>query len=155
MDYHEIALWTMWQLESRCLTTDNTIEMPIHNVLIHDQFKPAPIFIRKFKHYTLLEPIIVIYELNNVLLAHERVYLGHPQFVLMEQEGRGPMLAKFSIHPAASQEVLNVMLQVLVQSLPERYWTPVGGCSYDSQMAPCIQVWHLLFLHKHVHLSQI
>jgi hypothetical protein len=47
------------------------------------------------------------------------------------------------------------MFQVLVQSLLERYWTPVGGCSYDGQTSPCIEAWHLLFLHKHVHLGQI
>jgi hypothetical protein len=60
----------MWQLEDRCLTTDNTLEMPIHNVVVHDQFQPVSIFISKFKHYTLLEPLIVVYELH-VLLAHE------------------------------------------------------------------------------------
>jgi hypothetical protein len=91
----------MWKLENRCLTTDNMLEMPIHNVLVHDQFKLVPTFI-SFKHYTLSEPLIVIYELK-VLLAHERVHLGHSHFVLPEP---------------AHLKVLDVMLQVLVQSLP-------------------------------------
>jgi hypothetical protein len=89
----------MWQLEDRCLATDNMIEMPIHNVIIHDQFEPVSIFISNFEHFTLSEPLIIIYELD-VLLAHERVHLGHPHFVLSEQEGGDPMVAKFSIHPA-------------------------------------------------------
>jgi hypothetical protein len=86
----------MWQLKNKCLTTDNTLEMPIHIVIVHDQFKPIPIFISKIKHYTLLEPLTVIYELG-ILLAHKRVHLGHPHFVLPEQEGRDPMVKKFSI----------------------------------------------------------
>jgi hypothetical protein len=61
--------------------TDHTLKMPIHNVIIHDQFELVPIFISKYKHYTLLEPLIVVYELY-VLLAHERFHLGHPHFVL-------------------------------------------------------------------------
>jgi hypothetical protein len=68
------------------------------------------------KHYTLLEPLIVVFELY-VLLAHERVHLGHPHFVLPEQEGRDSMVAKCSIHPPARLKLLDVMLQVLVQSL--------------------------------------
>ncbi len=97
--------------------TDNMLEMLIHNVIVHDQFEPVPIFISKVEHYTLLHPLKVIYELN-VLLAHERVHLGHLHFVLPEQEGRNPVVAKFGIHPAACLEVLDVMLQVLVQGLP-------------------------------------
>jgi hypothetical protein len=65
----------MWQLKNSCLTTDNMLEMPIHNVIICDQFKPILIFISKIEHYTLLEPLIVIYELN-VLLAYKRFILG-------------------------------------------------------------------------------
>jgi hypothetical protein len=120
----------MWQLKNRCLATDNMPEMPIHNIIVHDQFKPIPIFVNKFKHYTLLDPLIVNYEFD-ILLTHERVHLGHPHFVLLEQEGRNPMVTKFGIHPAACLEVLNMMLQVLVQGLPERYCTPVSGRSYD------------------------
>jgi hypothetical protein len=93
------------------------LEMPIHNVIIHDQFQPVLMFISKFEHYTLLEPLIVIYELD-ILVAHERVHLGHLHFVLPEQEGRDPVVAKFSTHPAACLGVLNMMLQVLVQGLP-------------------------------------
>jgi hypothetical protein len=90
----------MWQLKNRCLTTDNTLEMPIHNVIVKDQFKPILIPMSKFKYYTLTEPLIVIYELN-ILLAHERVHLRHPHFVLPEQEGRNPVVAIFGIHLAA------------------------------------------------------
>ncbi len=90
----------MWQLKNRCLMTDNMLEMPIHKVIINDQFKPILILISKFKHYTLTEPLIVIYELN-ILLAHERVHLGHLHFVLPEQEGKNPVMTKFGIHPAA------------------------------------------------------
>jgi hypothetical protein len=61
--------------------TDNTLKMPIDNVTIHDQFELVPIFISKFEHYRLSEPLIVIYELK-VLLAHKRVHLGHLHFVL-------------------------------------------------------------------------
>ncbi len=85
----------MWQLESRCLTTDNPLEMLIQNVIIHDQLKSIPIFIRKFEHYTLSELLIVIYELN-ILLAHERVHLGHLHFVLPEQEGRNPVVTNLA-----------------------------------------------------------
>jgi hypothetical protein len=107
----------MWQLEDRCLTTDNTLEMPIHNIIIHDQFEQVPIFISKFKYYTLSEPLIVVYKLY-VLLAHERVHLGHLRFVLPGQEGRDSVVAKFSIHLLACLKLLKVTLKVLVQSLP-------------------------------------
>ncbi len=90
----------MWQLENRSLTADNMLEMPICNVIVNDQFKPIPIFISKLEHYTLLEPLIVIYELN-VLLTHERVHLGHPHYVLPEQDDRNPVVTKFGIHLAA------------------------------------------------------
>jgi hypothetical protein len=107
----------MWQLENRCLMTDNMLEMPIHSAIVHDQFEPVPIFISKFEHYTLSESLIVIYELN-ILLAQERVHLGHPLFTLPQQKGRDPVVAKFIIYPASCQEVLDVTLQVLVQGLP-------------------------------------
>jgi hypothetical protein len=107
----------MWQLKDRCLTTDIMLEMLIHNIIVHDHFELVPIFISKFKHYTLSEPLIVVYELY-VLLAHERVHLGHPHFVLPEQEGRDSVVAKLNVHLPAHLKVLDVMLQVLVQSLP-------------------------------------
>ena len=77
----------MWQLKDRCLTTDIMLEMLIHNIIVHDQFELVPIFISKFKHYTLLKPFIVVYELY-VLLAHERVHLGHSHFALPEHKDR-------------------------------------------------------------------
>jgi hypothetical protein len=90
----------MWQLKNRCLKSDNTLEMPIHNVIVNDQFKPILILISKFEHSTLTQPLIVIYELD-ILLAHESFHLGHPHFVLPEQEGRNPVMTNFGIHPAA------------------------------------------------------
>jgi hypothetical protein len=85
MDHHEITLQTMWQLKNRCLMTDNMLEMPIHNIIVNDQFKPIPIFISKLEHNTIMEPLIVIYELN-VLLAHERIHLGHMHFELQSKK---------------------------------------------------------------------
>jgi hypothetical protein len=61
----------MWQLENSCLMTDIMLEMPIHNVTLNDQFKPIPIFISKFEHYTLLETLKVIYESMSCLLMRE------------------------------------------------------------------------------------
>jgi hypothetical protein len=107
----------VWQLKDRCLTTNYTLEMPIHKIVIHDQFEPDPIFISKSKHYTLSEPLIVVNELN-VLLAHEQVHLRHLHFVLPEQEGRDLMVSKFNIHPPTHLKLLYVVLKVLVQHLP-------------------------------------
>jgi hypothetical protein len=101
----------MWQLKIRYLTADYTLEMPIHNVVIHDQFEPVPIFISKFEHYTLSEPLIVVNELN-VLLARNRVHLRHLHFVLPEQDGRDSLVSKFSVHLPAHLKLLYVMLQV-------------------------------------------
>ena len=62
--------------------------MPIHNIIVNNQFKPIPVLLSQFKDNTLMQHLIVIDELN-ILLAHERVHLGHPHFVLPEQEPRG------------------------------------------------------------------
>jgi hypothetical protein len=78
------------------------LEMHIHNVIVNDQFKSIPILISKFEQHKLREPLIVIHELH-ILLAHERVHLGHPHFFLPEQEGRNIVVTKFGIYPAAHQ----------------------------------------------------
>jgi hypothetical protein len=53
--------------------------------------------------------------MNSTFCLLKRFHLGHPYFVLPEQEGRDSMVAKFSIHLPVHLKVLNVVLQVLVR----------------------------------------